>query len=416
MASQIAAAWLASWSWWKTSCLAAAAAAASGYGWSQLDCSPALYARHRLFSSDSRRERFFRGKVVWILGASSGIGEELAYQLSSSSASLAAAAPPPGQREGAPPPPAVGRLYLSSRSADRLERVAERCRTLIRRRLVQNNDGVLDEDLVSSAVRVVPVDVTDEKSLRRAVRAVSDGETEGGVDIIFLNAGRGHLSPAAAGTSAEATRSVVEQTALWPMVATPLLLPLFGPDKPAHLVVTSSIAALLPVPLSAVYAASKHALRGYFASLQAECPKNLRVDTICPGPVDTDFHREDQRHRTLGASGGPKRTVGRTPAKSADDTPGGTASARDASPLKMPTRRCVELMVSAVAWPSERGRTVYLCPQPALSFLYLYPLLPSFASDRVLRAVGSRRVEMWKAGLDLYDPASWRRRPRNDKK
>jgi short-subunit dehydrogenase len=308
-------------------------------------------------------------------------------------------------------------MYLSSRSVDQLERVAERCRKLIRQKL-QDGSQVLGEDLVSSVVRLVPVDVADEQSLREAIRSVSDKESDG-IDIIFLNAGRGHLSPAVSDTSAETTRRVVEQTALWPMVATPLLLPLFGTRKPAHLVVTSSIAAILPVPLSAVYAASKHALRGYFASLQAEDPGNLRVDMICPGPVNTNFHRVEQRHRNLESSGSPERKTKKTTATNGDGSAVEApfaAPAPNASPLKMSTSRCVELMVSAVAWPSERGRTVYLCPQPTLTFLYLYPLLPSFVSDRLLRTVGSRRVEIWKDGLELYDPASWRRSRRNGKK
>jgi dehydrogenase/reductase SDR family protein 7 len=370
---------------------AAAVAGGSAWFWSQLDCDPGLYARNRLFCTEPLRRDFFRGKVVWILGASSGIGEELAFQLASLSAGT--------------------RLYLSSRPSDRLECVADRCRNIIRSGNIQEDSRMTGEDEVSSVVQVVPVDVTDEASLREAIQTVSDREI-GGVDIIFLNAGRGHLSPAAGGfTSVETTRRVVEQTALWPMVATPLLLPLFrDPGKPAHLVVTSSIAAVLPVPLSAVYAASKHALRGYFASLQAECPlgERLRVDMICPGPVDTDFHRP--REPDSLPHGSTRRSATEDAAAAEAPSSGSGAAAAPRSPLKMSTHRCVELVVSAVAWPSDRGRTAYLSPQPALTFAYLYPLLPAFAADRLLRAVGTRRVQLWRDGLDLYDPASWRKR------
>jgi NAD(P)-dependent dehydrogenase (short-subunit alcohol dehydrogenase family) len=55
-----------------------------------------------------------------------------------------------------------------------------------------------------------------------------------------------------------------------------------------HLVITSSIVEK-PVPLSAAYAASKFAIQGYFSSLACERP-DLRIDLLCPGPVDTEFH------------------------------------------------------------------------------------------------------------------------------
>lgn len=351
-------------------------------GWSQLDCDPALYVRHRGWfsnrqTSSANGTTYFRGKVVWIIGASSGIGEELAYQLSSLPGGVTYEC-----------------LYLSSRSVGRLNAVAEKCR----QRLAQSscdydpNDSKSCRDL-EAAVRVVPLDVTDEASLREAVKAGSDRSD--GFDVVFLNAGRGHLSPATE-TSAETTRQVMEQTALWPMMATPMLLPHFrnvGGATP-HLVVTSSIAAVLPVPLSSVYTASKHALHGYFGSMQAESEMNLRVDMICPGPVDTTFHRNN---RSEGAM--------------ADRD--GTAFARTSvsrQTLKMSTSRCVELIIAAVTWPSEHGRTVFLCPQPTLSLVYLYPLIPSFVARRLLRMVGSQRVAMWRQGLDLYDPESWKRR------
>lgn len=354
------------------SCCAAALLA----GWSQLDCDPTLYARHRWFGSTAATGAYFRRKVVWIIGASSGIGEELAYQLSS--------LPGGGAYEC---------LYLSSRSVDRLNVVAEGCRQRLAQSRTQDSKtlGGLD-----AAVHIVPLDVTDEGSLREAVRAVS--ARSGGLDVVFLNAGSGHLSPAAE-TSAETTRRVVEQTALWPMLVTPMLLPHFrcrrrgdGGAPAPHLVVTSSIAAVLPVPLSSVYAASKHALHGYFGSMQAEGATDLRVDLVCPGPVDTNFHRSER---------------GEDEAVSDRE---GTPVASSKQTLKMPTSRCAELILANAAWPSEHGRTVFLCPQPTLSILYLYPLIPSFLSQRLLRMVGSKRVAMWRQGLDLYDPASWKRR------
>ena len=60
--------------------------------------------------------------------------------------------------------------------------------------------------------------------------------------------------------------------------------------------VTSSLAGRLGTPVSAAYAAAKHALHGYFASLRAEMAlPQLRVDIVCPGPVDTEIFAASDR-------------------------------------------------------------------------------------------------------------------------
>ncbi len=61
------------------------------------------------------------------------------------------------------------------------------------------------------------------------------------------------------------------------------------------IVVISSTAGLNPLPLAAVYAASKHAIHGYANSIRAMCAKkNVRISIVCPGGVNTPI-REKER-------------------------------------------------------------------------------------------------------------------------
>lgn len=294
-----------------------------------LDCQPSLFWYDRLVDSES----YWHGKRIWIIGASSGIGEELACQLADSNCRS---------------------LVLSSRSKGKLDVVANECRSRC-------------PDL---ECHVVEMDVCDYDSMKDAVEKVP-----GGLDVVFLNTGRGQLRPAE-DTSAEAVNEILHVNAAWPMQLVPLLLP-----KVKHFVVTSSIAGKIPVPLSSVYTASKFALMGYFGSLQTERP-DVRVDLLCPGPVDTAFHH----NHSFGAA--------RTPSKV------------KASNLKMPVERCAKLMLSAVSRPGG-SREVWIAPQPSLGILYLQRWAPGLVSW-MLSIIGPRRVDMWRRGLDLYDVDSWK--------
>jgi dehydrogenase/reductase SDR family protein 7 len=148
--------------------------------------------------------------------------------------------------------------------------------------------------------------------------------------------------------------------------------------------------------LSAAYAASKFAIQGYFSSLACERP-DLRIDLLCPGPVDTEFHRNNN-----------------------DDnkTDGPTAPSK----MKMPVDRCVALMLSAMQRNRQQQsqsllqsllqplqfQEVWIALQPSLAALYIQQWFPGL-QRRILGIVGPKRVQLWREGYDLYDPASWRR-------
>ena len=203
---------------------AAAAAAVSAFA-TRMDCNPSLY----LYSALMAPSKPISKQTIWIIGASSGIGRELALRLSQND----------------------NRLILSARSQAKLEEVAKECQ----------------ESTTNANIKIHVLDVTDTRALLEASQAID-------CDICILNAGRGHLSLASE-TAPYTITDMLHGNALWQMVLAPNL-------RCRHLIVMSSIAAILPVPLSAAYAASKHALQGFFKSYAAE-RSDLIIDLVCPG-------------------------------------------------------------------------------------------------------------------------------------
>jgi dehydrogenase/reductase SDR family member 7B len=189
----------------------------------------------------------FRDKIVWITGASSGIGEALAYAF---------------QREGA-------RLILSSRHADALERVRSHC------------PGDHDD------ITVLPLDLADFDSLpEKAERALA---AFGRIDILINNGGIGQHSLAAE-TSLAVDKALIFTNYLGQVALTKAVLPGMMRRQAGHIVVVSSVTGKMGVPNRSGYAASKHALHGYFDSLRAEIWRyGIKVSIVCPGRVRTEF-------------------------------------------------------------------------------------------------------------------------------
>ena len=337
-------------------------AIAAAWGWWQLDASPGLFWRNKLQQS----AKMPHPQRLWIIGASSGIGEEFAYQWV--------------DRQ-----PSGSHLILSSRSEDRLQAIASTCR--------QRNPDC--------QVHVHPMDVTSSpEQLSAFVQSLPVRQ----IDTVWLNAGQGQLA-----TCTETTPYMVQQTvqanALWPILLTPFLLEhgVFsqtnqnGENKPAHIMVTSSVAGKVAVPLSAVYAASKHFLHGYFRSLVAESA--LSVDLLCPGPIDTAFSQNRVALSEKESS---------SPSSGSDGS--SLSQSNSSSKLKMTSPRCASLILTAYqnALAKKGIREVWISPQPALTVLYVQQFFPSLAQWAINR-VGAKRVELYQRGLDLYDPESWKK-------
>lgn len=187
----------------------------------------------------------FKEKTVWITGASSGIGEALAYHLG---------------REGA-------RLILSSNEPEELKRVEQNCQ---RQKMAVATLELLLED----------IDALPEK----ATKAL---EIFGGLDILFNNGGISQRS-LARDTSISVDQKIMSINYLGQVALTKAVLPHMIRKRSGHIVVTSSVMGLIAVPLRTAYCAAKHALHGFFEALRFEVlQEGIQVTLVCPAAVRT---------------------------------------------------------------------------------------------------------------------------------
>ncbi|WP_142714812.1 SDR family oxidoreductase [Fodinibius sediminis] len=205
----------------------------------------------------------FENNVAWITGASSGIGEALAYALSNRGA----------------------KLILSSRREEALKEVKEKCA----------GDP--------AHIQVLPLDLAATDTLEKKAQQALD--RYGDIDYLFNNGGISQRS-LAVDTNFEVLRKVMEVNFFGSVALTKALLPSMIERQSGHIVVTSSVMGKFGTRLRSSYAASKHALHGYFDSLRQEVHEhNIRVTLVCPGFVKTDVTRnmlegDGSRHNKMG--------------------------------------------------------------------------------------------------------------------
>lgn len=180
---------------------------------------------------------------MWITGASSGYGRELARAFGAAGA----------------------KLVLSARRCDRL---AELAATLPR-------------------AQVVPLDLGESQTFDRACQdAVA---AFGGIDIVIHNGAIGQSSPAL-DTRPEVARQIMEIDYFSYTELTRSLLPHFLARRSGHIVVVSGLLARITLPGRSSYAAAKAALFGYFGCLRAELVShNIDVTVLVPGAMQTGF-------------------------------------------------------------------------------------------------------------------------------
>jgi dehydrogenase/reductase SDR family protein 7B len=185
------------------------------------------------------------GKVVWITGASSGLGEALAKQLAAQGAEL----------------------VLSARRVDELQRV-----------LVQ---------LPRQAQHlIVPFDATDDGAMDTALQQAIN--IKGKVDWLINNAGISQRS-LVEDTSAQTDRRIMEVDYFAPVALTRKLLPHLLQQGTGKVVFVSSVAGLLGTQYRASYAAAKGAIHLWANSLRAEvADRGVSVAVVFPGFVKTN--------------------------------------------------------------------------------------------------------------------------------
>jgi short-subunit dehydrogenase len=189
-----------------------------------------------------------KNKIIWITGASSGIGKSLAIQLSQQNT----------------------KLILSSRNEFSLNEVKKICKH-------------------SENIEILPLDLENYSNFNTKVEEAI--AFFGRVDILVNNGGISQRS-LAKDTDISVDKRLMDINYLGTVALTKAVLPHFIKNQSGQFVVTTSIVGKIGTPLRSTYAATKHALHGFFDSLRAEIHQyNISVTLICPGFVTTNVSK-----------------------------------------------------------------------------------------------------------------------------
>lgn len=188
----------------------------------------------------------FDTKVIWITGASSGIGKGLALELSKHNC----------------------KLILSSRREDVLESVKQSC---------QNPD----------TIRLLPFDLADYENLKPITEQAIN--LFGRVDILINNGGISQRS-LVIDTDISVDKKLMEVDYLGTVALSKAILPHFIKHQKGHFVTVTSVMGKFSSPYRSGYCGAKHALHGFFDALRMEHEKDtIKVTLICPGFVNTNI-------------------------------------------------------------------------------------------------------------------------------
>jgi len=275
------------------------------------------------------------GQTVWIVGASDGIGEHLAYEL---------------VRAGC-------RLVLTARRENELNRVKQHCLEL-------------RSSATESDVLVLPMDVLNFSEHKKAFDKIVD--TFNHLDVLVNNAGRTQRAVVLQ-TDFEIERQMMELNYFANVSLTKTVLPHMVERNSGQIVVTSSVAGKFGVPNSATYCASKHALQGWYDSLRSELgSKDVSVLLTCPGPVFSGIQKAGFTGKVGEAYG-----VGMNTAEK-----------------RMRTDRCSRLISVAMA---NKMLEVWIGLHPTLLMCYVTQYLPGIAK-LIMMKMGKDAVDSLRHG------------------
>ena len=199
----------------------------------------------------------FRNNAVLLTGASRGIGREMALQLAQSGA----------------------RLALMARNREDLERTADACRELGARAIVVPGDVAVEEDCAAAVLKA--------------------REELGTIDTLIANSGISMLSLFEDMEDLAPLEQVMKVNYFGAVYCVHYALPSLVASR-GRVVAVSSLVGLTGVPTRTGYAASKHAMRGFFDSLRIEIGRHgVSVTVAYPGFVDTGI-----RERAVGEGSG----------------------------------------------------------------------------------------------------------------
>lgn len=190
----------------------------------------------------------FTNKVIWITGASSGIGKALALQLSQQDC----------------------RLILSSRREAALLEVKMQCSNL-------------------ENIEILPFDLGDYLNMKPITKKALS--FFGKVDVLINNGGISQRS-LILDTDISVDKKIMDIDYLCTVELSKALLPHFVAQQSGHFVTVTSLMGKFSSPYRSAYCGAKHALHGFFDALRLEHDKDqIKVTMICPGFVNTNIAR-----------------------------------------------------------------------------------------------------------------------------
>ncbi|HDM8184779.1 TPA: SDR family NAD(P)-dependent oxidoreductase [Vibrio harveyi] len=193
-------------------------------------------------------------KVIFITGASSGMGKDTALDL-------------------------IKQGYIVYCGARRVEEMG---------------------DLKLAGGHVLQMDISREEDITRCVNQIID--EQGHIDVLWNNAGYG-LYGSVEETSLDDARYQFEVNVFGLARLTQLVTPFMREAKSGTIINTSSIGGKIYAPMGAWYHASKHAIEGFSDCLRLELePKGINVVVLEPGAIKTEFP-EVMSKQVLGNSG-----------------------------------------------------------------------------------------------------------------
>ena len=292
-----------------------------------------LYPQYRLCS-------VFRDKVVWITGASSGLGKGLALELANYPC----------------------KIVLSARRESELQDVKKMC--------LEINPARSDD-----SVMVLQLDCLKFDELPSSVAKVKNAY--GRIDYLVNNAGRSQRS-LVEDTPIDVDRAIMELNFFGLVALTKAVIPLMKEQRSGNIVGVSSIAGKMGSPVSSAYSASKHAVNGFYDTLRMELYSyGINVQTVCPGPVRSNISLHSFTE-TLGQSYSENnKNAGR----------------------KQETHRFAELM--AVSMAANIPET-WICIQPYLLYVYLAQYFPTIIRSFIFSKAAQSRITKFKNKECLY--------------
>jgi NAD(P)-dependent dehydrogenase (short-subunit alcohol dehydrogenase family) len=261
---------------------------------------------------------YFKDKVVVITGASSGIGRELALRLAAQGA----------------------KLSLAARDVERLEAAEAEC-----------------EKRGGQAI-AIPTDVAEQAQCESLMRKTVD--EFGGIDILVNNAGVSMWAYFDEVTDLGIFEKIIRVNYFGSLYCTYFALPHL---KAVHgqIVAVSSLTGKNGVPTRSGYAASKHAMVGFFDTLRIE----LADDGIAVTMIYPDFVATETRVRAFGPDGKP---LGVSPVREGEI---------------MSVEKCVQLMLPAI---QKRKRELVMTTRAKVG-QYVKPFAPKLIDNIARRAI-----------------------------